>query len=91
MQITATPVAAREGSKDRFLSELASGHTGVVGDVISGKAFRARAFALGFTPGEPVTVIQNPPTGPMIVLVRGARVALGRGEAMKISVSRPTF
>jgi len=42
--------------------------------------------ALGFTPGAEVTVLQNFRHGPLIALVRDARVALGRGEAGKIHV-----
>jgi len=41
---------------------------------------------LGFTEGVEVQVIQNYGRGPLIALVRGARVALGRGEALKVLV-----
>jgi len=36
---------------------------------------------LGFTPGAPVTVVRKDESGPMLVSIRGARVALGREEA----------
>jgi Fe2+ transport system protein FeoA len=32
-------------------------------------------------------VLQNPSRGPLLVLVRGTRIALGRGEAAKILVN----
>jgi len=44
--------------------------------------------ALGFTPGAEVTIVQNFGHGPLIVLLRDTRVALGRGEAGKVSVIR---
>jgi ferrous iron transport protein A len=42
--------------------------------------------SLGFTPGAPVVMVQNFGRGPLIVLVREARIALGRGEADKVLV-----
>lgn len=43
--------------------------------------------ALGLTPGAEVTVLRNPGYGPVIVLVRDTRVALGRGQAIRILVT----
>jgi ferrous iron transport protein A len=43
---------------------------------------------MGVTPGAEVTVIQNYRRGPMLIEVRDTRVALGRGEALKIEVER---
>jgi len=48
----------------------------------------SRLAALGFTPGAEVDMNQNYGRGPLIVSVRGGRVALGRGEARHISVER---
>ncbi|MBL8148747.1 MAG: ferrous iron transport protein A [Blastocatellia bacterium] len=46
-----------------------------------------RLLDLGFTPGEEVTVVQAVPFGdPMIVLLRGTRLALRRREASWIWV-----
>jgi ferrous iron transport protein A len=42
---------------------------------------------LGFTPGARVEMVQNFGHGPVIVMVRGTRIALGRGEAQKIIVT----
>ncbi len=47
-----------------------------------------RLAALGFTPGAEVNMTQNHGRGPLIVTVRGTRVALGRGEAARIIVER---
>jgi ferrous iron transport protein A len=51
-----------------------------------GRQFGARLAALGLTCGAEVTVIQNDGRGPLIVLVRDSRVALGHGEALKVWV-----
>ena len=47
-----------------------------------------RLVSLGFTPGAEVSMSQNYGRGPLIVTVRGTRVALGRTEAAKIVVER---
>ena len=51
-----------------------------------GRDYISRLAALGFTEGAEVQVIQNYGHGPLIALVRGCRVALGRGEALKVLV-----
>ncbi|HMB25578.1 MAG: FeoA family protein [Chloroflexota bacterium] len=47
-----------------------------------------RLVSLGLTPGTEISMSQNYGWGPLIVTVRGTRVALGRGEAAKILVAR---
>ena len=68
------------------LSALASGEAGVVCQLAGGRGFMSRLATLGFTPGVEVNMVQNFGRGPLIVLVRDTRVALGRGEAMKVLV-----
>ncbi len=53
-----------------------------------GHNFLSRLASLGFTPGTRLDVVQNYGRGPIIVSLRGTRVALGRGEAEKILVGR---
>jgi ferrous iron transport protein A len=53
-----------------------------------GRGTLSRMASLGFTPGAEITVVQNFGRGPLITLVRDARIALGRGEASKIQVRR---
>jgi ferrous iron transport protein A len=55
-----------------------------------GHHFLSRLASLGFTPGARLRVVQNYGHGPIIVSVRDTRVALGRGEAEKILVGRPS-
>ena len=48
---------------------------------------RRRLLDLGITPGEELAVIQSVPLGdPLVVMVRGMRLALRRREAGWISV-----
>jgi len=68
------------------LSVLQPHQRGIVTDLVGGHGLLSRMASLGFTPGAEVTMVQNFGHGPLIVLVRGTRVALGRGEASKIRV-----
>ncbi len=66
------------------LSALPAGRRGTVRALRGGRSFCSRAANLGFTAGAQVDVIQNYGHGPMIVSVRGARVAQGRSEAENV-------
>ncbi len=70
-----------------LLGDLHAGQKGTVMELQGGRRFAARMAALGFTPGTEITMIQNFGRGPVIVLVRGARIALGRGEAGRVWVN----
>ena len=70
------------------VSEMRVGEEGTVLTYQGGHSFRSRLATLGFTPGARVVMAQNYGHGPLIVSVRGTRVALGRGEATKIIVER---
>jgi ferrous iron transport protein A len=59
-----------------------------VHELAGGRGFVGRLAALGFTPGARIRMMQNFGHGPLIVLVRDTRLALGRGEAMKVQVVR---
>ena len=91
-QVVAQPVSAeeaREGPEDVVpLSHLKPGEVGTVRSFLAGRGLVARCLALGFTPGVAVQMVQNVGQGPVIVLVRDTRVALGRGQAQKILVAR---
>jgi ferrous iron transport protein A len=70
------------------LSELKAGEEATLQGFEAGHGLVSRLSALGFTPGARVTMVQNMGHGPLIVKVRDTRIALGRGEAMKVRVSR---
>ncbi|MBN1305027.1 MAG: ferrous iron transport protein A [Anaerolineales bacterium] len=71
-----------------LMSELSTGEHATVLNFKGGRAVNNRLTSLGFTPGVEINMIQNYGHGPLIVTVRGARVALGRGEAQKIVVQQ---
>ena len=70
------------------LSNLAPAEIGIVASLSGGRGLVSRLAALGITPGAEVNVIQNFGRGPIIVRVRNARIALGRGEAMNVQVRK---
>jgi ferrous iron transport protein A len=80
----AAPRQAEAGS----LNDLSPGEAAVVSGIDGGAHFRSRLASLGFTPGVTVKMIQNYGRGALIVSLRGTRVALGRGEARKVCISR---
>ena len=51
--------------------------------------FEKRLMDMGLTPGTRVTVVKSAPFhGPFEILVRGSRLALGRGMAERIFVEK---
>lgn len=66
------------------LSECENGTHATIRQLRDGRDLTKRLAALGFTEGVKVTILQNYGKGPVIVLIRETRVALGRGEAVKI-------
>ncbi len=68
------------------LSELATDRLAIILSCCSSRLETSRLVSLGFTPGAQVSMTQNFGRGPLIVTVRGTRVALGRGEAAQIFV-----
>lgn len=80
------------------LTALKDGETGIVTSVKAGHGrgrrrgrgswgFEKRLMDMGLTPGTKVTVVKSAPFhGPLEILVRGSRLALGRGMADKIFV-----
>jgi Fe2+ transport system protein FeoA len=77
------------------LTALRDGETGTVTSIKSGRGrgrgrgwgFEKRLMDMGLTPGTRVTVVKSAPFhGPVEILVRGSRLALGRGMAERIFV-----
>lgn len=68
------------------LTELSVNNCGTISALNNATPEAIRLVSLGFTPGAEVSVAQNYGFGPLIVNVRGTRVALGRVEAAKIFV-----
>jgi ferrous iron transport protein A len=70
------------------LTMLGPREEGTIAGLRGGRGFVSRIATLGFIPGASLCVVQNYGRGPLIVSVRGAKVALGRGEAAHIMVYR---
>jgi ferrous iron transport protein A len=68
------------------VDQLPQGTRAVVRKLRGGEELKSRLFAMGLTEGAQLTVLQNSGQGPVLVNVRNTRIALGRGEAMRILV-----
>lgn len=70
------------------LTELSVNKSGTIAALNNAVTEAIRLVSLGFTPGAEISMAQNYGFGPLIVSVRGTRVALSRVEAGKIFVQR---
>ena len=68
------------------LAMLPQGINVKVVKIVGGKGITRKLVEMGFTPGENVKILHSDFSGPILVSVKGSRVALGRGVAMKIIV-----
>ena len=81
-------VSPIEGDRLMRLGFLQKGERATIEGFEAGHSLVSRLAALGFTPGAEVEMIQNFGQGPVIVSVRDTRIALGRGEASKVLVTK---
>ncbi|MDH5770858.1 MAG: ferrous iron transport protein A [Candidatus Bathyarchaeota archaeon] len=79
------------------LTALRDGETGILVSIKAGHGrskgrgwgFEKRLMDMGLTPGTRVKVVKSAPFhGPLEILVRGSRLALGRGMAERVFVER---
>jgi Fe2+ transport system protein FeoA len=79
------------------LTALKDGETGIVVFINPGQGagcgrgwgFEKRLMDMGLTPGAEVVMVKSAPFhGPLEIIVRGSRLALGRGMAERIFVVR---
>ena len=68
------------------ITDLGSGAKAIVRQIQGGKNIIGRLSAMGLSVGSELEVLENRGQGPVLVRVRGTRIALGRGEALKIIV-----
>lgn len=73
--------------KTLSLDEVKTGRHATFQANTAEKAVASRLTSLGFTPGVDIQMTQNYGRGPLVVTVRGTRVALGRQEARAIIVN----
>ncbi len=84
-----TKAAPVTGGEPIGLDHLAPGETGRVAGIDAPEALAIRLADLGFCPGTPVQVVRRAPLGdPVLYELRGYRIALRRGEARRIRVTR---
>jgi len=69
------------------LAMLSANEEAVIITLAGGKGLVRRLSEMGFTHGTKVKVLYSGNPGPVLVSIRGSRVALGRGVAMKIIVN----
>ena len=55
--------------------------------VRAGRGLVQRLADMGLVPGVEIRVVSNSGAGPLVVLVKGSRLVLGRGMAHKILVT----
>lgn len=68
------------------LAELPPDSRAVVAGLPHSRGLAKRLIALGLTPGAEVHVLQNWGYCPLIIETHGARLALGRGQAARVTV-----
>lgn len=68
------------------LAQLPPGSRAVVAELPTSHGLAKRLISLGLIPGAEVCVLQNRGRGALIVEVHGARLALGRGQAERVTM-----
>jgi len=74
--------------EETAIAKLGTGESGIVKSYAGGRAMLGRCLSMGFTPGSVVKMLKNFGSGPVLVKVHDTEVALGRGIAEKIVVTR---
>lgn len=80
MQLPSSPILS--------LADLKTGERAYFQEIHAQKGVASRLSSLGFTPGVELEMTQNFGFGPLVVSLRGTKVALGRQEAKKTLVRR---
>ena len=70
------------------LALLSAGEEGEIVEMRGGSGMVQRLSEMGFTNSTRVRVLTSSPPGPVLIGVRASRIAIGRGVAMKIMVTK---
>lgn len=70
------------------LAMVAPGELVTVTEVRGGWGLQRRLADMGLIPGVQIRVMNSQAPGPVLINLRGSRVALGRGIAQKIAVKK---
>ena len=68
------------------LLQVKAGARAIAQDIQGGSDFSGRLAGMGLTKGTTLEILQNTGRGPVLVRTHDTRIALGRGEALKILV-----
>ncbi len=68
------------------LLTLQVGRKGVVGKIVGGRTACKRLNELGLIPGTEVEMVNRISNGPVMIRVKGSKLALGRGLASKVYI-----
>lgn len=69
------------------LTSIREGEEGIVHFISGGHGLISRLAAMGIAPGVRVKVLRNN-RGPLVILTNGTRIAIGRGQASRITVTK---
>ena len=69
------------------LAMVSPGETVAVDAIVGGRGLARKLTDMGLTPGVEIRVITNHMPGPVMIELRGSKVALGHGVSLKIMVS----
>jgi Fe2+ transport system protein FeoA len=83
-----TPLTVNtENLKDiRSLAQTRQGERCKIVGISGGVEVQTRLASMGILPGQDIQVVQAGGTGPVLAIVKGAKVALGHGVSHKILV-----
>ncbi len=70
------------------LAHLPRKSSGIVACLEGGHRMTSRLADLGILPGVVLEVLRDGSTGPLMLMVRGTRLAIGRGMAERVWVRR---
>jgi Fe2+ transport system protein FeoA len=68
------------------LSSIQAGQTVILVDILGRSRLAQRLAELGLTPQTPITVLQSMPGQPLLIRVRGSRLAIDRAIADQLCV-----
>ncbi len=75
-------------NQDMPLAMATTGELVTVTEIRAGQGLQKRLADMGLTPGVQVKIINRQVSGPVLIDLRGSRLALGRGMAQKIAVKK---
>ena len=68
------------------LLTLQVGRKGIVGKIVGGRSACKRLNELGLVPGAEIEMVNKIANGPVMIRVKGSKLALGRGLANKVHI-----